>query len=73
MRAFTTATANMTGRTSGIMTGDVTTAGAVLTTVAGWLTTAVVAEPAAPTVACSSLGPAAPAAGDRRETSSLSY
>ena len=68
MRAFTTATAKMTGRTAGIMT-----AGAVLTTVAGWLTTAVVAEPAAPTVACSSLGPAAPAAGDRRETSSLSY
>ena len=67
MRAFTTATANMTGRKEVIIMGGSITAGTVVTT-AGWLTTGVTATgltvlmtpPASTAVVavCSSLGPA---------------
>ena len=69
MRAFTTATANMTGRKEVIIMGGSMTAGTVVTT-AGWLTTGVTATgltvlmtPPAPAstavvAVCSSLGPA---------------
>ena len=63
MRVLMTATANITGRRVGsIMAGSIT-AGTVETTVAGWVTTAVVAVPPS-TTACSNSGPAGPSFRD---------
>ena len=65
MRAFTTATANMTGRKEVIIMGGSMTAGTVVTTCAGWLTTmpgstatGLTTSVTAPTgIVCSNLGP----------------
>ena len=57
MRALMTATANMMGRMVGIIMGGSITAGTVVTTVAGWVTTPVTAVPPSATI-CSSFGSA---------------
>ena len=69
MRALMTATAKMTGRMVGIIMAGSTTAGTVVTTVAGWtaFTPTVVAVLPPSTTACRSSGPPArPERPDRR-------